>query len=56
MAQAIVNNLEAENNAVEKVELKQAGAGDPAKSGFFLNVTLKNAFIEHELMRLVKDD
>lgn len=45
MANAIIQNLE-ENNSIEKIELKQAGGGDPAKSGFFLNITLKNDFIQ----------
>ena len=42
MANAIVANIETEtNDAIEKIELAQAGKGDPAKSGFFLNITLK---------------
>ena len=54
MAQAVAQNLE-ENTVIEKVELKQAGNGDPAKSGFFLNITLKNDFIQDEIMRLLKN-
>lgn len=30
--------------------------GDPTKAGFFLNITLKNEFIEQEIMRLLKDE
>ena len=42
MANAIVANIESEtNDAIEKIELAQAGKGDPTKSGFFLNITLK---------------
>lgn len=42
MANAIVANIETEtNDAIEKIELAQAGKGDPTKSGFFLNITLK---------------
>ena len=36
--------------------MSQAGGGDPSKAGFFLNVTLKNEFIENEVMRLLKSD
>jgi arginyl-tRNA synthetase len=47
LAQAIVNNLDHEaNDAISSIELKQAGGGDPAKSGFFMNIQLKDAFIE----------
>ena len=47
MANAIVNNIDpAENNAIEKIELAQAGAGDPSKAGFFMNIHLKKQFIE----------
>jgi hypothetical protein len=47
MANAIVAGLDEEAmKVISGVELKQAGAGDPAKSGFFLNVQLKDAFIE----------
>lgn len=56
MAQGIANSIETDNPAVEKVELKQAGAGDAAKAGFFLNITLKNEFIEREILRLVKEE
>jgi arginyl-tRNA synthetase len=55
MANAVIQNLE-ENNSIEKVELKQAGAGDPAKSGFFLNITLKNEFIQSEIARILKSE
>ena len=42
MENAIVANIESEtNDAIEKIELAQAGKGDPTKSGFFLNITLK---------------
>lgn len=47
MANAIVQNIDPqENNAIEKVELAQAGQGDPTKAGFFLNIHLKKNFIE----------
>ena len=41
MAQAIVSNIEADNDAIDHIELSQAGKGDPAKSGFFMNIYLK---------------
>lgn len=31
------------------------GTGDDAKSGFFLNVTLKNDFIEKRIMQILKE-
>ena len=34
-----------ENDAIEKIELAQIGKGDPSKSGYFLNITLKNSFL-----------
>ena len=47
LANAIVQNIDpVENNAIEKVELAQAGGGDPSKAGFFLNIHLKKKFIE----------
>jgi len=49
MAKAIAENIDAENNAIEKVDLAQIGKGDPSKSGFFLNITLKNSFIENQV-------
>ena len=55
MAQAIIDNLDpAENDAIEKIELSQAGTGDAAKSGFFLNVSLKNDFLEREINAILK--
>lgn len=54
LAQAITDNLDpVENDAIEKVELKQAGGGDPTKAGFFLNLTLKNEFIEREVNKIL---
>ena len=47
LCQAVVNNIDQEgNDAIQSIELKQAGQGDPAKAGFFLNINLKNEFIE----------
>ena len=47
MAGAIKEKVEEmDQDAIESLELSQAGAGDPAKAGFFLNITLKNSFIE----------
>lgn len=56
MASAIASSIEADDATLSKVELKQAGGGDPAKAGFYLNLTLKNEFIEQEIMRLVRSD
>lgn len=49
MANAIVENIEPENNVIEKIELAQAGNGDPAKSGFFLNIYLRQDFIQEQI-------
>jgi hypothetical protein len=38
------------------IELKQAGGGDPAKSGFFLNVHLKDQFIEEQVNALIRPE
>lgn len=47
MANAILANIEQESNdAIEKIDLAQVGKGDPSKSGFFLNITLKNSFVQ----------
>ena len=46
MATAIVENIEQDNDAIDRIELSQAGKGDPAKAGFFLNIFLKPQFIE----------
>jgi len=57
LCQAIVDNLDpATNDAIQSIELKQAGQGDPAKSGFFLNIVLKNEFIEDNVNRILKSD
>ena len=45
MATAIKDNL-SENDAIEKIDLSKAGNGPDDKSGFFMNITLKNSFIE----------
>jgi len=46
MANAIVQHVESENNnAIQRIELSQAGQGDPSKAGFFMNIYLKPEFI-----------
>ena len=55
LAQAIINNLdESTNDAISAVELKQVGTGDAAKSGFFLNINLKNEFIEDQINNMIR--
>ena len=50
MADAIVSNIkEEENDAIEKIDLAMVGKGDPAKCGYFLNITLKKNFIEDQI-------
>jgi len=52
MANAIVSNIEADNNTIDRIELSQAGMGDPSKAGFFMNIFLKPSFIEGEVKKL----
>ena len=53
MANAILANIDQDNNdAIEKIDLAQVGKGDPSKSGFFLNITLKSSFIEKQIMNI----
>lgn len=57
MANAIVQNIDpAENNAIEKIELAQAGKGDPKLSGYFLNIHLKKQFIEDQIRKIYMAD
>lgn len=56
MANAIVENIDPHNNAIQQIELSQAGKGDPAKSGFFLNIYLKPEFIETEVRKIYKTE
>lgn len=50
-----MQNLDEEaKQVISGVELKQAGAGDASKAGFFLNVQLKDAFIEEQINRLIR--
>jgi len=44
MATAIVENIP-ENDAIEKVELSKIGKGPDDKSGYFLNIFLKEQFV-----------
>ena len=44
MANAIVENLP-KNDSIEKVELSKIGKGPDDKSGYFLNIFLKENFI-----------
>lgn len=52
MAKAIVEQIEAENDAIEKIELSQVGKGPIEKSGFFLNIFLRPSFIESQIKSL----
>ena len=52
MASAIVGSIEPDNEVIERVELAQAGQGDPAKSGFFLNIFLKPEFIQGQISNI----
>ena len=37
---------------IERIELAQAGQGDPAKAGFFMNIYLKPEFIQSQISNI----
>jgi len=47
MATAIVSNIPADamESTIQKVELSKIGKGPDEKSGFFLNIFLKDAYV-----------
>ena len=50
MATAIKDNLEnVDNDAIEKIDLSKAGNAPDDKAGFFLNITLKDSWIEQQI-------
>jgi len=56
MANAILENIEGDNGVIEKIELAQAGQGDPAKSGWFMNIFLKAEFIQAQIKSLYMNE
>ena len=56
MAKSICENIDPQNDAIAKIDLAQAGKGDPAKSGFFLNIHLKPAYIEKQIRNVYTAD
>ena len=51
MAEAILAKVAA-NDAVEKIELSKIGKGPDDKSGFFLNIFLKDSFIADRINKI----
>lgn len=51
MASAIVENLP-ENESIDKIELSKIGMGPDEKSGFFLNIFLKDQFVHKRIAHL----
>lgn len=51
MAEAIKNNIEEEDmqRSIEKVELSKIGKGPDEKSGYFLNVFLKDSLVQQKV-------
>ena len=51
MAEAIKNNIEEEDmkNSIEKVELSKIGKGPDDKSGYFLNIFLKDSLVQQKI-------
>jgi hypothetical protein len=48
MAAAMNNNIDqASNDAIDAIELSMLGKGDESKAGFFLNIKLKDSYIEN---------
>ena len=57
MANAIIKNIdEADTDAIEKIDLCQIGKGDATKSGYFMNITLKNSFLEKQIRSINSHD
>ena len=57
MATAIKENLDSvDNDAIEKIDLSKAGNGPDEKSGFFLNITLKDSWIEQQIRNVYTSD
>jgi arginyl-tRNA synthetase len=53
----MVNEIkEEENDAIEHIELSMMGKGDPSKAGFFLNIKLKNPYIEDLINKIANVD
>ena len=55
MAAAIGDSVQADPdaaNVIDRIELSQAGQGDPAKSGFFMNIYLKEQFIQDQIKNI----
>jgi arginyl-tRNA synthetase len=51
MAAAIVKNLP-ENDSIEKIELSKIGKGPDDKSGYFLNIFLKDQFVHQRIAHI----
>lgn len=51
MAEAIKNNIEADDmsKSIEKVELSKIGKGPDDKSGYFLNIFLKDSLVQQKI-------
>jgi hypothetical protein len=54
MATAIIENIseEAMNTTIEKIELSKIGKGPDDKSGYFMNVFLKDQFVHSRIAHL----
>jgi hypothetical protein len=51
MAAAIVENLP-ENESIDKIELSKIGKGPDEKSGYFLNIFLKDQFVHQRISHI----
>ena len=51
MAAAIVENLP-DNESIEKIELSKIGKGPDEKSGYFLNIFLKDQFVHQRIAHI----
>lgn len=54
MASALLANLPAEamNTTIEKIELSKIGKGPDDKSGYFLNIFLKEQFVHERILSI----
>jgi hypothetical protein len=56
MANSIVKNIpeEALKHSIEKIEISKIGKGPDDKSGFFLNIFLKDEFVHQRIHQITK--
>jgi arginyl-tRNA synthetase len=56
MADAILANIDPANDAIDEISLSPIGKGDPSKLGFFLNIKLKDDYIQARIKTLTMSE